>query len=232
MELSIGLTVMALSIWASNQSSETIKNLEDNTNRLIVLMKEDSINDQSFQNYLKDNLGIVRNGNAVLIENKTIYNSFINNDTTTNIKLTQEAISNAIKNDYKINRAAEMMRNGEQSGAIQLKLYSTNLENETDRKKARSLYEEIAKTYDSYAIQFLKETPFMTFGKGGLLPETESEKEGLQNAINEMNDPNTELKRLAVLIHGFAQSAKVRPNCFNTTDINKWYQSLKSPKKN
>lgn len=229
LEILVGICIMTFSIWAAIQSSDSTSNLEKNLNKLVSSQTIDSLNNAKFQKYLKDSLGLDKRGNSVVLVNRSIYNSFEQSQKYPPEKepSLSQTVEYATMNDFAINRAAEIMKDGKQEGAIKLRSFWKNSNNTVDSRRAKVIYQDICNYYDSIAVNYIKENPFMIFGQDGYLPLDKNEREGFERAIKEMNDTSTSLERLAILIHGFSISAKITPHCFETAKINSWFQSLK-----
>lgn len=81
LELIISILIMGVYIIIALQSSKTNETLQINVIRLLEARKTDSTNNADFQKYLKDSLGVARDGNKARIVNQFIYNSNVHNET-------------------------------------------------------------------------------------------------------------------------------------------------------
>ena len=91
----VGILIMGFSIYISVDTNDTINGISNNTNTLLAQRKSDSINNSTFQQYLKDTFGIERKGNTAI--------KIINN-TTNNYQASKkdEALSDSINYFFKL----------------------------------------------------------------------------------------------------------------------------------
>jgi hypothetical protein len=138
-----------------------------------------------------------------------------------------QIVEEQTKNDYSIQYAATRMRQGIRDGEKTLKQYYLKAENTEDSIKARKLYDEICKPYQDIAINYIKTHPVVNFYNNGRMPDDKYVRQGLENIMKEINDPNTDLSRLAFIIIALRESAKRQFKCFETREINDWFNGLK-----
>ncbi len=70
------IIIMGFSIYQASENSEITGNLSSNMKELLDQRRADSVSNAYFQTYLKDSVGISREGNKARIVNQNIYNSY------------------------------------------------------------------------------------------------------------------------------------------------------------
>jgi hypothetical protein len=91
------LISMFLSSADKEKDKSTIKNLKDNSDKMIADRVTDSTNNAAFQRYLKDTFGIGRYGNRPIITNITTINNVIKNFSLSDKKFSVDSVNVFLK---------------------------------------------------------------------------------------------------------------------------------------
>lgn len=234
-----GLIIMGLSIYSSWSNSSDTSQMKSNIESLVENRKIDSINNSNFQNFLKDSLGVERDGNKVRVVNRNTYIKYVT------VNKTESQNTNAYSSNLpSIQMAASEMKQGKFRGRDRLRKYFLQSTNPTDSLTAKNLYDQIysdifndlkitmsdnetsyVKKFDSSSIQILR---------SGKMPENDklrNEIASIMKYVNGKDDPDaigeTPLITCAAHILLLRRLTGIDFNLLDIEGVNRWYNHLK-----